>query len=117
MLQIENEFYGTIRPKRRILPGERPLHALSRRGVEYIEVRCIDVDPFEPIGIDAQIMRFIDAFLLHCLFSESPPDDPEEISFGARNQHRVARARARAGSSSWCAATAGWRWSNGRHSC
>ena len=90
LLQIENEFYGTIRPKRRILPGERPLRALSRRGVEYIEVRCMDVDPFEPVGINAQTMRFIDAFLLHCLLSQSPPDTPEEIAFGARNQHRVA---------------------------
>jgi glutamate--cysteine ligase len=25
LLQIENEFYGTIRPKRVIFPGERPL--------------------------------------------------------------------------------------------
>src|SRR3990167_8644374 len=31
LLQIENEFYGTIRPKRVIFPGERPLHALRDR--------------------------------------------------------------------------------------
>jgi glutamate--cysteine ligase len=43
MLQIENEFYGTIRPKRRIRPGERPLHALRQRGVEYVEVRLMDL--------------------------------------------------------------------------
>ncbi|MCL4746622.1 MAG: glutamate--cysteine ligase [Burkholderiaceae bacterium] len=90
LLQIENEFYGTIRPKRRVLPGERPLRALARRGVEYIEVRCMDVDPFEPVGINGQTTRFIDAFLLHCLLSPSAPDTPEEIAFGARNQHRVA---------------------------
>ena len=53
LLQIENEFYGTIRPKRVIFPGERPLHALRERGVEYVEVRCMDLDPFEPVGIDA----------------------------------------------------------------
>jgi glutamate--cysteine ligase len=46
LLQIENEFYGTIRPKRVIYPGERPLHALRERGVEYIEVRLMDLDPF-----------------------------------------------------------------------
>ncbi|OYZ78663.1 MAG: glutamate--cysteine ligase [Polaromonas sp. 24-62-144] len=51
LLQIENEFYGTIRPKRVIFPGERPLHALRERGVEYIEVRLMDLDPFEPVGI------------------------------------------------------------------
>ena len=46
LLQIENEFYGTIRPKRVIHSGERPLHALRERGVEYVEVRLMDLDPF-----------------------------------------------------------------------
>jgi glutamate--cysteine ligase len=90
LLQIENEFYGTIRPKRVIFPGERPLHALRERGVEYVEVRCMDLDPFEPVGIGAPTMRFIDMFLLHCLLSDSPPDTPEEIKALARNQQRVA---------------------------
>jgi glutamate--cysteine ligase len=90
LLQIENEFYGTIRPKRRIRPGERPLHALGERGVEYVEVRCMDLDPFCPIGITAATIRFLDMFLLHCLLSDSPPDTPEEIAALSRNQHRVA---------------------------
>ena len=90
LLQIENEFYGTIRPKRVIFPGERPLHALRERGVEYVEVRCMDLDPFEPVGISAQTARFLDVFLLHCLLSDSPPDTPEEIAALARNQHQTA---------------------------
>ena len=90
LLQIENEFYGTIRPKRVIFPGERPLHALRERGVEYIEVRLMDLDPFEPVGVTAQTMRFLDVFLLHCLTSASPPDSPDEIAALARNQHRTA---------------------------
>ena len=90
LLQIENEFYGTIRPKRVVRPGERPLHALRERGVEYVEVRCMDLDPFCPAGIAAETMRFLDVFLLHCLLAESPPDSPAEISALARNQHRVA---------------------------
>jgi glutamate--cysteine ligase len=90
LLQIENEFYGTIRPKRVIQPGERPLHALRQRGVEYIEVRCMDLDPFEPVGIAAPTLRFLDVFLLHCLLSNSPPDTPEEIAALGRNQHRTA---------------------------
>ena len=91
LLQIENEFYGTIRPKRRIRPGERPLHALRERGVEYVEVRCMDLDPFCAIGIEAATMRFLDIFLLHCLLADSGPDTPAEIGAIARNQHRVAR--------------------------
>ena len=90
LLQIENEFYGTIRPKRTIFPGERPLHALRERGVEYVEVRLLDLDPFEPLGIHAQAMRFIDVFLLHCLLADSPPDTPQEIAQLGRNQHRTA---------------------------
>jgi len=90
LLQIENEFYGTIRPKRVIRPGERPLHALRDRGVEYVEVRLLDLNPFVPIGITAQTIRFLDIFLLHCLLSDSPPDTPHEIAALGRNQHKTA---------------------------
>ena len=90
LLQIENEFYGAIRPKRVIEPGERPLHALRARGVEYVEVRLMDLNPFLPVGIDEQTMRFLDVFLLHCLLSDSPPDSPAEIEALKRNQHLVA---------------------------
>ncbi|SFC48312.1 glutamate-cysteine ligase [Polaromonas sp. OV174] len=112
LLQIENEFYGTIRPKRVIKSGERPLHALRERGVEYIEVRLMDLDPFETIGINAQTMRFLDVFLLHCLLADSPPDTPEEIAELKHNQHQTAargrepglklkRAGAEVGLSEW----------------
>jgi len=90
LLQIENEFYGTIRPKRRIRRGERPLRALGERGVEYVEVRCIDVSPFHPIGIDAAEARFMDVLLLYCLLHGSPDDTPSEIAALARNQHLAA---------------------------
>ena len=90
LLQIENEFYGTIRPKRVIRPGERPLHALRERGVEYIEVRCLDLDPFVPVGIAESTARFLDVFLLHCLLADSPNDTPQEMAALARNQERVA---------------------------
>jgi glutamate--cysteine ligase len=90
LLQIENEFYSTIRPKRVINPGERPLHALRERGVQYVEVRAMDLDPFSPIGIAAETARFLDVFLLHCLLAESPPDSPDEVRSASTNKHRVA---------------------------
>ena len=86
LLQIENEFYSPIRAKRRIHPGERPLHALRERGVEYVEVRLMDLDPFEPVGISAATMRFLDVFLLHCLRSDSRPDSPAELAAIAKNK-------------------------------
>ncbi len=90
LLQIENEFYGTIRPKRVIFPGERPLHALRERGVEYVEVRLLDLDPFVPVGITPQSLRLLDVFLLHCLLADSPPDTPQEIAELKHNQHLTA---------------------------
>ena len=97
LLQIENEYYGKIRPKRRIRQGERPLHALRERGVEYVEVRLMDLDPFSPVGITAPVMRFLDVFLLHCLLSDSPPDTPADIACEARNQECVAARGREAG--------------------
>ena len=91
LLQIENEFYSPIRPKRRIKPGERPLHALRERGVEYVEVRLMDLDPFNPVGINAQTMRFLDILLLYCLLEDSPPDTPQELLAIARNKLRGAQ--------------------------
>jgi glutamate--cysteine ligase len=90
LLQIENEFYSTIRPKRVIRPGERPLHALRSRGVEYVEVRAMDLDPFAAVGITAETARFLDVFLLHCLLAASPYDTPHEIEAIGRNKQRVA---------------------------
>lgn len=72
LLQIENEYYSSIRPKRVTRSGERPLQALIARGVQYIEVRCLDIDPFLPLGIDLDEARFLDAFLLFCALQNSP---------------------------------------------
>jgi glutamate--cysteine ligase len=90
LLQIENEFYSTVRPKRRIRRGERPLHALRSRGVEYVEVRLMDLDPFAPIGITPATCRMLDLFLLHCLDAPSPDDTPQEIREWQANQQAVA---------------------------
>jgi glutamate--cysteine ligase len=94
LLQIENEYYTPIRPKRVIRSGERPLHALRERGVQYVEVRAMDLDPFEPVGISESTMRFLDVFLLHCLLSDSPEDNDREIA-AMRENNQLAAARGR----------------------
>ncbi|MDX1589864.1 MAG: glutamate--cysteine ligase [Oleiphilaceae bacterium] len=78
VLQIENEYYSAMRPKRTTYPGEKPLHALQKRGVEYVEVRCLDLDPFSPVGLNAQQLDFLDLFLLDCLINDAPPISDEE---------------------------------------
>ena len=72
VLQIENEYYSSIRPKRVTRSGERPIQALLARGVQYVEVRCLDINPFNPVGIDLEEARFLDAFLLFCALEDSP---------------------------------------------
>ena len=89
LLQIENEFYSAVRPKCIAHSGERPLNALAARGVEYVEVRLIDVNPFLPMGIDEGIIRFLDLFLLQCLLAESPPDSPAIIERQNKNKLRI----------------------------
>ena len=91
ILQIENEFYGSIRPKQPIEPGERATLALQRRGVMYLEVRALDVNAYDPTGTDASALRFIEALLLLCLLTDSPPTEAAEQEAIGRNQLAVAR--------------------------
>ena len=96
-LQIENEFYSVIRPKRVADSGESPSRALQQRGVQYVEVRSVDLNPFAPVGIDAECIRFFDMLLLYCLFSESPDIGREEWACAAENRQRVVMNGRRAG--------------------
>jgi glutamate--cysteine ligase len=89
LLQIENEFYSPIRPKRVTRSGEAPLRALRRDGIEYVEVRCVDISPFLPVGLDAAQMRFMDTFLLYCLFEDSPRCEDREPALQAANLESV----------------------------
>src|SRR5690554_5679676 len=89
LLQIENEFYSSIRPKNPTQSGETALQTLRLRGVEYVEVRCIDLNPYEPLDITTEQMRLMDAFLLFCLLHDSPHTDAEEYREGQENQKRV----------------------------
>lgn len=78
ILQIENEFYSTIRPKRVSPSGKRPVQVLAEQGVEYIEVRCLDLNPFMPVGINEEQIAFLNSFLVFCLLKESPDSNPAE---------------------------------------
>ncbi len=89
LLQIENEFYSVIRPKRTAARGETALAALVNGGIEYIEVRCLDINPFLPVGIDQEQIHFLDTFLLFCLLNESPLSDEAEYADIQENQKRM----------------------------
>lgn len=91
VLQIENEYYSTIRPKQPPLAGERPLLAMQRRGVSYVELRSSDINVFDPVGLDLAQARFLEAFLLFCLLEDSPPISEREQRVIDRNQLLTAR--------------------------
>jgi len=89
LLQIENEFYSAIRPKRTAKKGETALTALCQRGVEYIEVRCLDINPFDPLGISKSQIHFLDTFLLYCALKDSPEASQQECEDVMHNQRDV----------------------------
>ncbi|MGB5735760.1 MAG: glutamate--cysteine ligase [Thiohalocapsa sp.] len=78
VLQIENEYYSSVRPKQITDWMERPTLALRRRGVRYVELRSLDVNAFHPLGIDEPQMRFLTCFMLYALLLESPRIDARE---------------------------------------
>jgi glutamate--cysteine ligase len=89
ILQIENEFYGPIRPKRVTRANETPSDALLRGGIEYIEVRALDVNPFSPIGITEEQIRFIDLFLIWCALAPAPEMSSQELECAKMNWNKV----------------------------
>lgn len=90
ILQIENEYYTSMRPKQPPRGNEKPTLALRRDGVRYVELRSVDIDPLEPLGVTAAQLRFLEVFLLFCLLMESPPLDAEERRMIDDNQMAVA---------------------------
>lgn len=78
VLQIENEYYSTVRPKQLLEGMEKPTLALRRRGVRYVEVRSLDVNAFEPLGVTAQQLDFMETLMLFCLLAEGPRINSQE---------------------------------------
>jgi glutamate--cysteine ligase len=101
ILQIENEYYSFIRPKRVARSGERPTKALQRAGVEYVEVRALDVSAFDPVGVNQNKLRFLEAFLTLCLLKDSPPIADSEQAVLDRNHLIVARRGREPGLTLW----------------
>ncbi len=89
-LQIENEYYSLVRPKQITRSGEKPTHALKQRGVRYVEVRALDLDPYGATGISAGTLYFMEALLIACALDDSPPISPDEQRIIDHNQLQIA---------------------------
>ena len=97
LLQIENEYYSFIRPKRVTMSGESPTKALRRGGVQYVEMRSLDVSAFDPVGVNQNKLRFLEAFAAFCVLSESPSIESSEQRELDANHALVAREGRRPG--------------------
>ncbi|MBK0063550.1 MULTISPECIES: glutamate--cysteine ligase [unclassified Acinetobacter] len=89
VLQIENEYYSLVRPKQVPENGETPSQALQNRGVGYVELRAVDVNPYSPIGIDENTAGFLEALALYCLLLESPTINDDEQDLIEKNQNTI----------------------------
>ncbi len=90
LLQIENEYYSTVRPKQILECFEKPVDALSERGIRYVELRSVDINPFHPAGISHKQLFFLEVFMLFCLLQQSPKIDKKEQQEINENQSLVA---------------------------
>ncbi|WP_343183925.1 glutamate--cysteine ligase [Buchnera aphidicola (Ceratovacuna keduensis)] len=72
IIQLENELYIQIRPKQNTKKNETQLNALEKRGIKYIEIRSLDINPFSNIGIKKYQIFFLDLFLIWCISKKSP---------------------------------------------
>jgi glutamate--cysteine ligase len=88
ILQIANEYYSSIRPKSVATSGKTPIHSLKAQGVEYIEVRGVDINPLLTVGISKEQALFIDVFLIFCLLQDSDMMSDNEYDRIANN-HRL----------------------------
>ncbi len=90
LLQIENEYYSTVRPKQILQTMEKPVDALDERGIQYVELRSLDINAFHPAGLDKSQLHFLKIFMLFCLLQESPEIDSTERREIDKNQSKVA---------------------------
>ncbi|WAI11600.1 MAG: glutamate--cysteine ligase [Buchnera aphidicola (Macrosiphum albifrons)] len=89
ILQIENELYTQIRPKRKTKIGESLLEALKNQGIEYVEIRSLDINPFSPIGISKKQILLLDLFLIWCALIDSPKIDKNDFLLVTKNWERI----------------------------
>lgn len=91
ILQIENEYYASIRPKQIMRKGENFLTALNERGIEYIELRSIDINPLIAEGISIESMRFIQLFLTAAILTDAEPLSQKEYEHNQKNLKVIAK--------------------------
>ncbi|MGV6809018.1 MAG: glutamate--cysteine ligase, partial [bacterium] len=84
------EYYSSVRPKQVLQGLERPIDALRKRGIEYVELRSVDISPFHPAGLTYQQLCFLEVFMIFCALQDSPKLTKAEQDEIDSNQSLVA---------------------------
>lgn len=90
LLQIENEYYASARPKQPTEPEELPAEALIRRGIAYVELRVPDINPYDPCGISLEQIHCLETLMLYALLHPAPYLDDTALRKSAGNRYKVA---------------------------
>ena len=89
MLQIEDEYYAVSRPKNSRNVESRQISKLAKYGVDYLELRSLDLNPFSKCGIEYEDLVFIEVFILYCTLIASPKIGKTEMEDTTKNSHLV----------------------------
>ncbi|PZX04956.1 glutamate-cysteine ligase /glutathione synthase [Psychrobacillus insolitus] len=77
ILSEEKEFYSPVR-----LRGGYHVSDLADHGIRYIELRNIDLNPFEPYGIGYEQAEFLHLFLIYLLWKDEGENCDEWVKMG-----------------------------------
>jgi len=88
-IQMESELYNHIRPKGIFSTTERQYNQLKKSGIEYLEIRSIDLNPYSEIGISIEDVEFLELLSLFCSLSDSPKIDETEATVIKENIRRA----------------------------
>ncbi|NND90966.1 MAG: glutamate--cysteine ligase [Granulosicoccus sp.] len=89
-LQIENEYYSSVRPKQIAAQGELPIHALQERGIRYLELRSVDVNLLDPAGVNLHQIAMLEMLMMFAWLATPEPLGAEELAACSRNVKEVA---------------------------
>lgn len=84
-LSEEKEFYAPVR-----LRGGKKVADLAEAGIRYIELRNIDLNPYELYGISEEQVEFLHVMLLFLLWKEEGAGADEWVAEGDQKNNLVA---------------------------
>ncbi|QUI23380.1 bifunctional glutamate--cysteine ligase GshA/glutathione synthetase GshB [Vallitalea pronyensis] len=80
------EYYSVIRPKN----SQGNLSALKEHGIEYLELRLLDINPLFKLGISMDDLYLIHLFMVFSLLLDNDTLDEQLFHEATENKHHIA---------------------------